>query len=74
MVDWLIFGALAGLARRAALLNIGRLARAGARDDAQPVWSARVDILSDHGSPATEIRHDTLFCKSARKHEAAAVG
>lgn len=64
---------LAGLTRKAALLNFGRLVKEGARCSEDDVWRALVEVLSGFsGKPAPEIARDTYLLHSALKRQSAA--
>ena len=62
---------LAGLARAAAVLNHGRLIRAGARHRAEDIWATLLEVLSIYEVLKAEITRETYLLDSQwRKHAA----
>jgi len=62
---------LAGLAKAAAVLNHGRLIRAGARHRAEDIWATLLEVLPIYGLPKAEITRETYLLDSQwRKHAA----
>jgi hypothetical protein len=62
---------LAGLARVAAVLNHGRLIRAGARHRAEDIWATLLEVLSIYDLPKAEITRETYLLHSQWRKRAA---
>ncbi len=58
---------LAGLTRKVAAMNYGRLLRMGARHRDEDVWENLVEALSGYALPKTEITRETFFPRSQLK-------
>jgi hypothetical protein len=58
---------LAGLTRKAAGMNYGRLVRMGARHRDEDIWENLAEALSGYALPKTEITRETVFLQSQLK-------
>jgi len=63
---------LAGLTRKVAALNFGRLIKLGANHCENEIWKNLLELLSEFALPKSEITRETYFLQSQLRKNTAA--